>query len=167
MKHTLKKILFLPFIGLMLILSSCPGKHHDIFCTDGSILLVGTGFNAADFNSGTIYKFKQDNLFDTVIDSQTASLSSMGADTFQIFVSKFQVVPGFDYKLTLPGISRNYLITNILQSGKTQESVPYRDPPIRCRKATVSCMVNGSNVFLDTIVNSNNFWASDTLIIQK
>ena len=150
------------------LLSSCPGRQLvDIKCGDGFLQIIGVGFAAGDFSGAMMVRYKQDNLFDSSIDSGSVTLSTVTADTFLLWSHAPYVLAGYDYKLTLPAISKTYVITNITQSGHTHRSVPTHDPPYHCVNKMVSCNVNGAELPIDSSRMDLVMYAADTLYLPK
>ncbi len=170
MKYLLKKIFILPCLGLMLLLTSCPGPHNrEIMCMDGTINLFGVGFNNTDFAYGMVYKYKQDNLFDSVIDSQAFWQNAAGVDTYLLRTSYAPLAPKYDYKLKLPIINKTYTISHIVQSGRTYVSASSNSFPV-CLNRIVSAMINDSIfVYTDTGYTSptSSGIIPDTFYIHK
>ncbi len=151
MKYLLKKIIMLPCFGMMILLSSCPGPHNrEALCYDGTIYLYGAGFNASDFTYGMVYKYKQDNLFDSVIDSQLFQLNVTGNDTFQLNTTYGPLTAKYDYSLKLPGINKTYTISHITQTGRNYAFVSGNSGGV-CLNRIVSALINDSTVvYTDT-----------------
>jgi hypothetical protein len=164
----MKNILSIACIVMLPLLSSCPGRQMtDITCTNGFLQVVGVGFAASDFAGATIVRYKQDNLFDSSIDSGSITLSSVTADTCLLWSHAPYVIAGYDYKMSLPAISKTYLITNITQSVHTHRTVAIRDPPYHCVRKMISCNVNGTVRPIDSSKMDLSLGAADTLYLPK
>ena len=161
----MKTVFFLS--GILLMASSLPSctsctKTEDVACNNGSLLLYTAGFDSTDFDSAVTLRYKQDNAFDSLIDTvATTYQASSAADTGYLsqqdpaFAIKTHITaqaglnPGFDYKIILPAIGKTYLLTNIVQTGTTHHvfsaSRGISDPngSLQCFNNVVSCQING------------------------
>ncbi len=123
---------------------SCRKKTDVVSCTNTDLYLYGAGFDWTDVESGMLYTYKQDNAFDSVIDSARISAYTLDGDT-----STLAVMPaGFDYKIVMPVIGRVYLVSGITRTGQVTKAFTYTDGPVHhepfvCYNEVVSCNING------------------------
>ncbi len=163
----MKYLLIIVCIGLIPFLSSCPGKSREDTCGNSSLLIVGVGFDSSDFNRGVLVRYRQNNLFDSTVDSATIWVNTIKGDTISVFTNNFpNLPPGFDYQMKLPAINKTYSITGITQTGLLHKVLPYVNPPASCANRIIACKVNGNAATVDTSVYSS--WPiPDTLYLAK
>src|ERR1019366_8224463 len=105
--------------------SSCTScrKTRDIMCGDGMISFRGVGYTLYDLDSPVVLRYKQDNSFDSLVDTITTQFGDLVRDTsFFIMIDTaffrktgkgyFNLIPGFDYEMLIPHAGRTYKITN-------------------------------------------------------
>ncbi len=155
------KLFSLVAICLSILFVSC---SKNITCNDGVIAIYPVGFTKTDFDSAIVYRYKQDNAFDIIIDSthfvyytngdyDTASLSVMSQYGNSGLGSSF-LLPGYDYKIHLPKAGRTFAITNIVQKGnKTQSYTPglfENGTVVSCCNTIISCNLDGKLIYVTT-----------------
>ena len=123
---------------------SCRKKTEIVSCTNTDLYLYGVGFDWSDAESAMLYAYKQDSVFDLLIDSEKISAYTLSGDTSTLAL----LPPGFDYKIVMPGTGKAYLFTGIMQTGQATKSFTYTDGPVHhepfiCYNEIASCYING------------------------
>ena len=157
-------------VGVLLLLGSCR-RSVDVTCnTTAVVAIFGTGFDTTDFASGMVYKYKQDNAFDSLADSSRLVFSVRDADTLNVAV----LYPGFDYKIVMPAISKTYLVTGITQGAVTHHTFTYKSgfiadhSPYICYDPVVSCYINGTLYSAGVLGNmAPDMSVMDAVYLQK
>ena len=132
------------------LFSSC---SKTITCWDGVIAIYPVGFTKTDFDSALVFRYKQDNAFDSIADSTHIAYYSNGDhDTGSLVIMSQYVsngthpaflTPGYDYKIFLPAAGKTYAITNILQRGNKTQSYSGSGKDVSCTNSIISCNLNG------------------------
>lgn len=105
------RLLIGTILSAILLITSC--KRHDtsVTCTNSPIDVYGIGFPRPD-TLADVLKYKQDNTFDSLIDS--IQLTHFSFDTvYWPALQNITLLPGYDYKIVLPGTGNTYLVTKI------------------------------------------------------
>ncbi len=147
------------------MVTSCRKKTEDVICKDTTLDIYVVGFSWTDIDSGNsmIYIYKQDSMFDILVDSNQISGSVfMKNDT----TSLSYVAPGYDYKIVFPAAGRTYLISQIRQTGQTHKVFTYTGAPgsFACYNEVASCLVNGV-LYATSDVNTN--YPKDVIFLVK
>ena len=134
----------------------------------GNVIIYGVGFTVTDFDSTIAIRYKQDNVFDSVIDTVHLMYAAEAGDTtyFNMWDTTSEYLlyathaptkgaplangflAGYDYKIILPAIGKTYVLNGITQSGITDHTFTYTQGvgfsgvgPI-CWDNVVSCKIN-------------------------
>jgi len=160
-----RKLLFLGIILLLFSATSCRKKTEIVSCKNTDLYLYGVGFDGSDAESAMQYTYKQDNLFDRLIDSTRVSAYTLKGDTTTLAL----MPPGFDYKIVMPATSKVYLFTGITQTGQATKAFTYTEGPVHhepfiCYNEVASCYING--VFYRA-VNTDPNYPRDVVCLVK
>ena len=157
-KNMNKSLLILSLaVSLSSLVASCA---KTITCSDGTVAISPVGFSKNDFDSAFVVRYKQDDAFDSSVDSSYyIYYSTTGSDTGSLAINSVYatngvhppfLIPGYDYKLFLPTAGRSFTITNIVQNGnKTQsysDGVFHSAVLVTCTNCIVSCKLDGTPV---------------------
>ena len=137
--------------------SSCT-RTRDVACPDGQIVVLTVGFSLSDLSSALVVKYKQDNAFDSVVDSTRRVYNYVyRSDTLSFYaytegrtdsVHNIFFTGSYDYKIFLQNSGSTITITNVVQSGETHHVFSYSPAPVMdrafiCYNTILSCEVNG------------------------
>ena len=169
--NPVKPFFLVCFATICTLFASCTSctKTKDVQCFAGNVIIYGVGFTATDFDSTIAVRYKQDNVFDSVIDTVQLIYSAAEEDTsyFNMADTAFQrlqylkygttysvpeangFVAGYDYKIIFPVINKTYVVTGVTQSGIANHTFTYTQGvgvygskvPI-CWNNVVSCKIN-------------------------
>ena len=136
-----------------------------VTCENNDLYIYTVGLDWSETQSGMSYRYKQNNAFDSLIDSTSVTAYSLNADTSTLAL----LTPGYDYKIVLPLVGKTFSITRIAQAGQTVKAFTYtkglmHHKPFVCFNEVVSCYVNDT---LLATVNPDPYFPRNIVCISK
>ncbi len=148
--------LIIAALSLVFIFGSCT---RTVTCVDGFMEILPVGFAKKDFDSAYAVRYKQDNVFDSVVDtSHYVYFSQSYNDTGNLHITWLgttsysyggTIIPGYDYKIFLPALGKIYSITKVMQQGNKMQSYSqglFDQKMYTCTNSFISCDLDGSVV---------------------
>ena len=138
----MKALYALSFI-LAISLFSC--RTQTLQCGAAGVEVYFVGYTYEEAKNTTLFVYKKDNLFDSLIDSVAAYSQQVGTSDTMQFLSHLD--DDHDYKIKLPATNTVYTITGItlgnhytekMQTGLVDDLVKYG-----CSNNTISYTLNG------------------------
>jgi hypothetical protein len=145
-------------------LFSCGKKT--IVCQNPGVLIACVGFTASDFNQGAIlYRYKKDNAFDSLVDTNAAINRILYSDT--LFITAV-TNDSYDYKLSLTGPASTYNITSINYGGSKTQQVP---EGIGSGGKAYTCFTHVASYTVNSTVytrpENRSVYFTDTIFVHK
>jgi hypothetical protein len=151
--------------------SSCT-HTVDVLCDTISLGVQLVGGRIADEDTCKVVRYTNDGLFDNPIDSSFNIIYSVN-DTTALSLpvgirngtsnspSRY-IVPGYDYKLSVPHSGITYLFTDIKSNGKHDQEFTYSGmgggPAYMCFNNVVACKVNDTAYTVATNTSEYATW---------
>ena len=144
---------------------SCRKRTEIVTCVNTDLYIYTVGADWTDAEAAMAYKYKQDNAFDSLIDSTRISAYPLTGDTSTLAL----LTPGYDYKLILPAVGKTYLVTHIAQTGQAIKAFTYTQglshhEPFVCYNEVASCNINDT---LYNAINTDIIYPRDVVCLTK
>jgi len=105
------RVLYILSIVLFFSFLSC--KTETIQCGAAGLQIYFVGFTFNEANTATVFVYKQDNLFDSLVDSEAMHCEQVGTSDTIMMLSAHALDDGHDYQVKLSGSGTVHAITGL------------------------------------------------------
>jgi hypothetical protein len=150
------------FVFLLPNMFSC--STETIVCHENGMFMSGVGFTMTDLGGAILYRYKKDNIFDSLVDSAQVNFAVPHSDTSVLTRS---ITADYDYKLLLPATNAIYNITAITASGSKTQTIHeglFDQKAYACSLRLASYSINAT---IYTSTPNDNAINGDTIFVRK